>query len=73
MKQHFFSIITPEHDANNMVYLLELWHSIQAQTYTNWQWILFLNNGCTPDHIPDEIKLDPKVVTFWSFDTNKNI
>ena len=68
MKYHSFSIITAEHDPKNRPYLLELWASIQAQTYTNWQWVLFLNNGCVPDDIPDEIKNHPRVVVFWSFD-----
>ena len=39
-----FSIITPEHNPNNP-YLYELYESICAQTYANWEWILFLNNG----------------------------
>ena len=73
MTQHFFSIITPEHDPNNNRYLLELWHSILDQTYQRWQWVLFLNNGCTPDHIPDDIKNHPQVVVFWSFETHTNI
>ena len=70
---HVFSLITPEHDPGNRQFLLELWHSIQAQTYPHWQWVLFLNNGCTPDDIPDEIKNDPRVITFWSFNRSANI
>ena len=70
---HKFSIITPEHDPNNAGFLREAWHSIQAQTHANWEWILFLNGDCTFDHIPDEIKDDPRVVLFRSFDSNTNI
>jgi SAM-dependent methyltransferase len=73
MKAHTFSIITPEHDPANAPYLLELWHSILAQTYDQWQWVLYLNNGCTPEHIPDEIKNHPRVVCFWAFDRQENI
>ena len=68
-----FSIITPEHSANNLPYLRDLWDSIQRQTYTNWEWVLFLNNGCTTDHIPESIKNDPRVVVFWSFREDPNI
>lgn len=36
------SIITPSHNAQ---YLLELEASIAANTYTDWEWIVLLNNG----------------------------
>ena len=36
------SIITPTH---NPKFLAELEQSIIAQTYTNWEWIILLNNG----------------------------
>jgi len=68
-----FSIITPEHAPKNIPYLLDLWHSIQKQTYENWEWVLFLNNGCAPDHIPESIKNDPRVVVFWSFREDPNV
>jgi len=60
MKQFKFSLITPEHDKNN-IYLLELYESIIEQTYTNWEWIIYLNNGCLPEHIPNEIREDSRV------------
>lgn len=68
-----FSIITPEHDPANIPFLLELFESIVAQTYEDWEWILYLNNKCTIDHIPDIIKVHPKVKIFRQKDDNKNI
>lgn len=68
-----FSIITPEHDPNNRQYLLEAWRSIQDQTYGNWEWILYLNGPCDFADIPDEIKNDPRVVTFKALSTNGKI
>lgn len=68
-----FSIITPEHDPANIPFLLELYDSIVHQTYKNWEWILYLNNKCTIDHIPDIIKINPQVKIFQQADDNKNI
>jgi glycosyltransferase involved in cell wall biosynthesis len=68
-----FSLITPEHSPKNVPYLLELYDTILNQTYENWEWVLFLNNGCTIDHIPDKIKYDKRVVLFQSLDINPNI
>lgn len=55
-----FSIITPEHNPNNP-YLYELYESICSQTYSNWEWILYLNNGCTANDINLQIRLDHRV------------
>lgn len=68
-----FSIITPEHDPANIPFLLELYESILTQTYDNWEWVLYLNNKCTINHIPDSIKMHPKVKIFRQEDDNKNI
>jgi len=68
-----FSIITPEHDPANIPFLLELYESILTQTYEDWEWILYLNNKCTIDHIPDCIKVHPKVKIFRQESDNKNI
>jgi glycosyltransferase involved in cell wall biosynthesis len=68
-----FSIVTPEHDPANIPYLLELYESILTQTYKDWEWILYLNNKCTIDHIPDCIKANPQVRIFRQQDDNKNI
>ena len=68
-----FSIITPEHDPANIPFLLELYESILTQTYEDWEWILYLNNKCTIGHIPDCIKVNPKVKIYRQEDDNKNI
>lgn len=68
-----FSIITPEHDPKNIPFLLELFECVKTQTYTNWEWILYLNGACLIDHIPESIKEHPQVTVFRSFDDNKNI
>jgi hypothetical protein len=53
-----FSIFTGEHDPANLPFLWELYHSILAQTYTNWEWVILTNNGCTPADIPEIIRND---------------
>lgn len=65
MKNLKFSLITPEHSKKNAAgYLLELYDTIQSQSYQNWEWILYLNNGCATDDIPDIIKQNDKVKIF---------
>ena len=44
-----FSIITPAH--RNTPYIRELYDSIVAQTYENWEWILWLNNDIVKDKL----------------------
>lgn len=56
-----FSIITPEHDKSNIAFLIELYETIKEQTYTKWEWIIYLNGNCTKEDLPDSIKGDPKV------------
>jgi len=68
-----FSLITPEHSPNNIVFLLELYETIRTQTYTNWEWIIYLNNRCVIENIPDIIKNDSKVIIIRTEDTNGNI
>ena len=41
-----FSIITPEHKKENIPFLLELYETIKSQTYSNWEWVLYLNGNC---------------------------
>jgi len=73
MIMYKFSMITPEHSPKNIPYLLELYDSIVKQTYDNWEWIIYLNNDCVIDHIPDKIKFNKKVVLFQSLDPDTNI
>ena len=68
-----FSLITPEHNPKNVFFLLELFQSIIAQTYTDWEWILYLNGKCELEHIPDEIKNHEKVVIHRQEEENTNI
>lgn len=68
-----FSLITPEHDPNNIPFLLELYESIKSQTYDNWEWILYVNNKFTPSHVPQDISCDPRVKVIQSPDDNKLI
>jgi O-antigen biosynthesis protein len=68
MKQFKFSIITPEHTPKNLPYLLELYESIKTQTYSNWEWVLYLNGSMTVQDVPNEIANDPRVVVYRTFD-----
>ena len=52
------SVFTPTHNAK---YLREAYHSLLAQTYGEWEWIIVPNGGVK---IPQEIRLDPHVKMF---------
>ena len=56
---HKFSIITPAH--KKTPYLVVLYNSIAAQTYENWEWILWLNNNLTEKDLPQKIVKDERV------------
>ena len=45
-----FSVITPEHTKENLPFLRELYDSLVAQTYKNWEWVVYCN-GVTVDDI----------------------
>jgi glycosyltransferase involved in cell wall biosynthesis len=64
-----FSIITATHLKN--AFLLDLYKSIKDQSYTDWEWIVFLNGGATPDLVEEEIRNDPKVRIIVSTEDNK--
>jgi len=68
-----FSIITPEHSSRNIPFLVELYECIKNQTYENWEWILYLNNGFLPDYLPSEIKQNAKVKIHLALQGNSNI
>jgi len=68
-----FSIITPEHDPNNLPFLIELYESIKQQTYENWEWVLFLNGKCNINHIPNSIKSDSRIKVIESLDNMTNV
>ena len=66
-----FSIITPTHIHNS--FLSELYHSILAQTYTNWHWVILLNGGAVIDQVPAEIRADARAEIHITTDTNSNV
>ena len=51
-----FSIITPAH--KKTPYIKELYDSIVAQTYENWEWILWLNNDIQKSDLDESILSD---------------
>lgn len=73
MKNLKFSVITPTHDPKNVPYLIEAFDSLVSQTHTNWEWILYLNNKCLPNFIPDNIKNHPQVKVFHIETENTNV
>ncbi len=68
-----FSIITPSHSVENIQYLSELYNSIINQTYTDWEWVLYLNNGLTEEEIPKYIRINKKVFIYEAVENNTNI
>ena len=66
-----FSIITPAH--KNTPYHQELYDSILAQTYTNWEWILWLNNDIKRDLLPKEFEEDERVIIYETDSASKNV
>lgn len=67
-----FSIITPEHSVKNIPFLVELYESIVAQTYDNWEWVLYLNGEVKLKDIPDKICSDERVKIYNGI-TNPNV
>ena len=68
-----FSIITPEHDRNNIPFLVELYETIVAQTYENWEWVVYLNNNCDRADLPITIVDNPKVRVCIAQDDSKDV
>lgn len=66
-----FSIITPAHKKNP--YLEELYDSILAQTYSNWEWVLWLNNHLKEHNISERIRNDDRVKIFRTENTSINV
>lgn len=58
-----FSVVTPEHTKENLTFLRELYDSLVAQTYTDWEWIVYCN-GVTVDEIKPSFPEDERIV--WS-------
>lgn len=68
-----FSLITPEHNPDNIPLLLELYDSIKKQTYHNWEWIILINGKFTFNHVPQNILHDSKVKICQSLTHNGKI
>ena len=66
-----FSLITPSH--RYQTYFDELYASIVAQTYSNWEWIVYLNGEFKKDQLSEEIINDERVKIFEVYDGNTNI
>ncbi len=66
-----FSIITPAH--KNTPYHKELYDSIVAQTYGNWEWVLWLNNKIKRYKLPKEILEDKRVVIYETESKSKHV
>ena len=68
---HKFSIITPAH--KKTPYLKELYESIVAQTYENWEWVLWLNNALYEEDLEEEIRNDDRVVIYRTEDPSTSV
>ena len=66
-----FSLITPSH--RYQTYFDELYASIVVQTYSNWEWIVYLNGEFKKDQLSEEIINDERVKIFEVYDGNTNI
>lgn len=66
-----FSIITPTHLKN--AFLDELYESLKSQTYSNWEWVLWLNGGATRSAIKSEILDDSRVMVYESIEPNSKV
>jgi len=66
-----FSIITPSH--KYQTYFDELYASIVNQTYSNWEWIVYLNGEFQKDQLLTEILLDERVKIYEDRSNNTNI
>lgn len=56
-----FSIITPTHSTSNLPFLVELYESICSQTYTNWEWVVYLNGPMAQVTLPRGLSQDKRV------------
>jgi O-antigen biosynthesis protein len=66
-----FSLITPSH--RYQTYFDELYKSIVEQTYSNWEWIVYLNGEFKKDQLSEKILNDERVKIFEVYDGNTNI
>ena len=70
MQNFRFSLITPTHGTP---YLEELYDSILAQTYPEWEWVLLLNGSLDESGLSERIKLDSRVNIVKDGSGNANV
>lgn len=56
-----FSIITPTHKTE---YLPDLYRTLSNQTYTDWEWILYLNGSADENTLTSDILSDERVLVY---------
>lgn len=66
-----FSIVTATHLKNS--FLDDLYQSLVEQTYTDWEWVLYLNGGAQPNQLPKKILDDQRVRVFVESSGNSNV
>jgi len=69
--EYKFSIISPSH--KNTPYLQELYESLVAQTYGNWEWILWLNGKFDRKKLSAKIENDERVKIYQCKEKNPNV
>ena len=73
MHNYSFSIVTPTHSPKNIPFLLELYQSIVNQSYTNWEWVLFLNGDFFEYLIPSIFLSDKRIRILKMMGNNSNV
>ena len=71
MKNLKFSIVTPSH--KYQTYFFDLYKSLLNQTYTNWEWIVFLNGNFEIEQLPESISNDNRVKIYSSYEKEERI
>tara|TARA_Y100000389_G_scaffold204454_1_gene257094 strand:- start:1586 stop:2788 length:1203 start_codon:yes stop_codon:yes gene_type:complete len=63
------SIITPTH---KLKYIHELYESIKIQTYSDWEWVLYLNGNAEVKDLSKEIRNDDRVSIYEDREKHDN-
>jgi SAM-dependent methyltransferase len=71
LKKLKFSIITPSHKYQS--YFLDLYESLFNQTYSNWEWIVFLNGNFELEQVPKKILDDSRVKIYSNYEAEERI
>lgn len=67
-----FSLITPSH---RLTHIHELYETIKGQTYSNWEWVLYLNGSALDEQsdLSEEIVNDERVKIFQDTSDNTKV